>query len=154
MKIYFAYGKEDAPEGFTKKTPDEVQSLEANSVEEVQGTGILEKVPDLVDFMDRLYYRLALGAKATFICGYYGCSSSFVSPLIKRPMSEYSMNWCSKAWREANKFTEVDTDIDFDVGAGLATDQALNLRNEETQVLWRTTRLNCVLQVHFTLTKK
>jgi hypothetical protein len=153
MKAYLSYNEEAVPEGFTRYHPSAIETIEPNTVDEVQGMLVLEKLPDMVTFMEHLYYRLKPGAKAVFQSGYYGCATSFMSPLIKRSLSEHSMNWCSKSWREANKFTEIKTDIDFEVAVGLATASDLNLRAEEVQVLWRATRLNCVLQVHFTLTK-
>ena len=154
MKIYLGIGQFQAPEGFSTVAVSALSELSTESVEEIQAPTILEKVPDLVEFMNHVYRVLTPGGKAVFQCGYYGSASSFVSPLVKRSISEYSMNWCSKEWREQNKYTEVTTDIDFAVAAGMATDAALNLRSEEVQALWRSTRLNCVQQIHFTLTKK
>ena len=153
-KIYLSYGSEAAPEGFLSLKPVDLLTIDANTVEEIQGPSILEKVPNLVSFMDAVYDVLIPGSKAVFQSGYYGCATAFMSPLINRSLSEHSMNWCSKSWREQNKYTEIKTDIDFDIAVGLATDSALNLRTDEIQILWRNTRLNCVLQVHFTLTKK
>jgi hypothetical protein len=154
MKIYFSYNEDPTPEGFTKANPDDMQSIEAGTVEECHGTNILEKVSDLPLFLDNVYAILTPGGKAVFQSGYYGCATSYMSPLVKRSLSEHSMNWCSKEWRELNKWSEVKTDINFDIAVGLATDSSLNLRSDEVQQLWRGTRLNCVLQVHFTLTKK
>lgn len=153
-KLYLSYGKEVAPEGFNKIHPSEISLQEANSVDEIQASNILEKVCCLRSFLDDVYRVLVPDGKLLATCGYYGCSSSYVSPLVRRSMSEYSLNWCSKAWREQNNYTEIETDINFEVSAGLVTDSAVNLRSDDVQVLWRTTRMNCVIAVQFSLVKK
>lgn len=154
IKLYLSYGKESAPEGFISTHPTQLSSHPENTIEEIQGIGILEKVPDLVEFMGQIYYMLIMGGKAVFTSGYYGSANSYISPLIKRSLSEFSMNWTSKDWRTQSQFTEVETDIDFELQVAQGGDPNLSLRSEEVQIFWRTTRLNCVQSVHFTLTKK
>lgn len=153
-KIYLSYGKEAAPEGFNKIHPSEIALQDSDSAEEIQATNILEKVCCLRSFLDDVYRVLALDKKLLATSGYYGCSSSYVSPLTRRAMSEYSLNWCSKEWRKQNNYTEVDTEVNFEVSAGLVTDSSVNLRSDEVQALWRTTRMNCVIAVQFSLIKK
>lgn len=153
-KIYLTFGKEEAPEGFTALKPCQLLEQAVGSVEEIQGPNLLEKILNLVNFMETVHRVLPTGGKAFFASGYYGCVNSYMSPLNVRALSEGSMNWCSKAWREQVKFTEVDTEIDFEVAVSFSTDASVNLRSDEVQHLWRTTRLNCVMGVQFTLTKR
>jgi len=86
MKIYFSYNEDPTPEGFTKANPDDMQSIEAGTVEECHGTNILEKVSDLPLFLDNVYAILTPGGKAVFQSGYYGCATSYMSPLVKRSL--------------------------------------------------------------------
>ena len=154
MRCYLTFGKEEAPEGFTALKPSQLSEQADGSVEEIQGPNVIEKIQDLVSFMEQVHRVLPTGGKAFFASGYYGCVNSYMSPLNVRALSEGSMNWCSKDWREQVKFTEIDTKIDFEVAVSFSTDASLNLRSDEVQHLWRTTRLNCVLGVQFTLTKR
>ncbi len=154
MKALITFGKDEAPEGFVKVSPIDIATLPTGEVEEVRGDNVLEKIHDLVSFMDHVYRGLKDGGKAIFASGYYGSANSYMSPLAVRALSEGSMNWCSKSWREQCKVTDINTNIDFEISVSVTTDASVNLRSDEVQNLWRTTRLNCIQGVHFAMTKK
>ena len=149
MKLFFGIG--EVPEGFERVAPETV--FHADSVDEVQGIGVLETTPDLFRFMNDLHFMMKSGAKATLIAPYYAAAEAYNNPFAIRGISEQSLNWTSKTWRELNKVT-YNTNTDFEVTIGLTFDEALKLRAEEVQVHWRTHFLNVIKIVHFILVKK
>ena len=153
MKLYLSYNLEDAPEGFVRVSLDCLPNY-SEPVEEILLVGVYERHKDPVALVQTIHKLLPVGGTAKFVCGYYGAAASYCSPFIIRVASEGSLNWCNKKWREDTKWGEAEIDFDFEVGVGLATDPALNLRNDETQTLWRTTRMNCVQAAHLVITKK
>ena len=152
MKLYFSYGKEVAPEGFEKRSF--VIGMPETDIEEISALGVLEKHPDPVAFVTACYHALKPGGKVIFASVYYASIEAWMSPLTVRGVSECSLNWASKSWREQNKFTEIETGVDFDVLVGMGIEEMVKLKSDDLQVFWRTRYNNVSKAIYFTLTKR
>ncbi|OQB10447.1 MAG: hypothetical protein BWY21_00368 [Parcubacteria group bacterium ADurb.Bin216] len=153
MKLYFSYGLEER-EGFVTANPEDLSFYENESIEEIQGQDVLEKVPDLIYFIDECYRILKPGSKCVFSSQHFANSGAWRSPLTKRGISEQSLNFASKEWREQFKFTEAEVSADFEVLGSFAIEQDVLQRNEETRAFWMRRYLNIANCVFFTLNKK
>ncbi len=153
MKIYFTYNS-DSREGFESKLPMITCHLPAESIEEIQGENILEKIPDLVQFIDECYRLLPKGGKATFSSPYYASSRAWISPITVRGISEHTLAFADKAWRETNKYTERTILADFEVTGSFAIEDECMQRSEDARRFWMSRYLNVAQCVLFTLTKR
>lgn len=129
MKLYFTYGNE-IREGFESKVPLSTKELPDESVDEITGEGILEKVPDLVLFLDECWRLLRKDGKCAFTSIHYASSNAWVSPLVRRSVAETSLNFTNKKWREENKFTEVHVLSDFVVAVNYAIEESYTQRSD------------------------
>ena len=153
MKIFFTYTAEKK-EGFESRVPGGTKDLEADSVDEIQAENVLEKVDDIIVFIEECYRILRKDSKIIFSSPYYASSNAWTSPKTKRGICENSLVFASKVWREANKFSEADILADFEVTGQFAVEAEVTYRNVDVQAFW-TKRYNNVAQaVLFTLTKK
>lgn len=153
MKIYFTYG-EGTREGFETCSPLITENISDESVEEIQGEDVLEKVPDLIAFIDECYRILKPGAKAIFSCPFYASTRAWVSPLTRRCLSESSLGFASKDWREQVKYTEATVKADFQVEGQFAVEQSITQRADDVRAFWAQKYNNVVQAILFTLTKK
>ena len=153
MKIYFTYGTETR-EGLESRIPLMTKDIPADSVDEIQGENVLEKVPDLIAFIDECYRLLRVGSKAIFSAPHYGHVVSWQSPLTKRAIGERSLNFADKTWREANKYTEAVVMADFEVAGQFAVEEACLQRSDDARFFWMQRYLNVAQAVLFTLTKR
>ncbi len=154
MKLYFTYGNETR-EGCKSIVPGTTYLDYADhSAEEICGENILEKVPNLVQFIDECHRLLPSGGKAIFSAPYFATANAWVSPLTVRGISESSLCFADKAWREANKFSEAFVRSDFQVEGQFAVFQDNENRHEEVRRFWTQRYLNTVQAILFTLTKR
>lgn len=152
MKIYFsADGK--SREGFTTYDPCVANLQESGTVEEITGEGILEKIPDLVSFIQHCYRMLKSEGTCTFTAHYYTSWQAWQDPRNIRGISQASLNFADKNWREQNGCPDL-ADCDFAVGCNFAIDQVANQRSEAAKEFWLNRYNNIVQSVQFVLTKR
>lgn len=152
MKIYFTYGTETR-EGHESRVPLMTSDIADNSVEEIAAENILEKLADLIPFINECYRLLPTGGLAKFSSQHYASASAWQSPLTKRGISERSLNFASKAWREQNKFTESSVLANFDVNGQFCVEERCLARSDDARAFWLERYLNVAQAVLFTLTK-
>lgn len=152
MKVYFTYDTAEK-EGFTCLTPSPMVALGSDSVDEIEGN-VIEKVPNLTEFIQECYRILRVGGTAKFTAPYYTSALAWGSPLNVRGISEASLNFASKDWRVANKYTETDPVCDFEVVGNFSVDASYTQRADEVKSFWLKHYNNVAQAVIFTLTKK
>jgi SAM-dependent methyltransferase len=153
VKLYFTFGNETR-EGFESRVPGTTPPLDHESVDEIQGQDVLEKVPDLIVFIDECYRLLRPAGKCVFSGAHYGHARAWASPLNRRALSEQSLNFSSKDWREQNKYTEATCLSDFEVHVQFAVEDVCASRSDDAKAFWMQRYLNIAQAVLFTLTKK
>ena len=154
MKIYFTY-ENKTREGCESVVPLTTGNYESESIEEISGESVLEKVENLPRFLDECYRLLKPGGKAVFSSFYYASVQAWQSPLTKRGISETSLSFADKKWREQNNFSEVDCKCDFEIQASFAIDPSVEKeRSEAAKLFWLGKFNNVVQAVLFTLTKR
>lgn len=152
-KILFTYNDE-VREGFESRNPNYTSEILDESVDEIVGENVLEKIPNLINFIDECYRIIRYGGKISFNSPYYASVRAWISPLNIRGLSEMSLNFSQKKWREENKFTEALVKSDFDVTAQFLLDEAVLLRSEEARNFQLSKYSNVVMAMMYTLTKK
>lgn len=152
MKVYFTYDTTEK-EGFTCLTPSPMVPLNADSVDEIEGN-VIEKVPDLTEFIQECYRILRVGGTAKFTAPYYTSALAWGSPLNVRGISEATLNFASKDWRVQNKYSEATITCDFEVIGNFAVDANYTQRADEVKSFWLKHYNNVAQAVIFTLTKK
>jgi len=153
VKIYFTYG-EETKDDFQSWIADLTHDITTESIEEIYGVGVLEKVKSLPGFIEECYRMLKPGAKAVFSSAYYAHINAWASPLNIRGISEASLNFASKDWREQSKYSELSILCNFDVAVSFAVEESVSHRAEDVRLFWMQRYLNVVQAVVFTLTKK
>lgn len=156
MKIYFNYDRKER-EGFEYVKPpslkDERLSDSEGSVEEITGELVLEKVHYLVSFIEECYRLLKPGGTATFTAPYYDAWQAWQDPRNIRGISQGSLNFASKTWREQNGCPDLAT-CDFEVGCNFAVDLSATQRSDAAREFWLARYKNVVQSIMFVLTKK
>ena len=152
MKIHFTYSTEPK-EGFELRVPGVDVGTGYDSVDEISGDS-LHQVADLQNFIEYCYRILKKDCRAQFTAPHYSHAKAYESPLTKRQLSESSLQFASKDWRVANKYTECDIIADFLVEAQFAITDMAQLRNDEVKNFWAFRYNNVVEAILFTLTKK
>lgn len=153
MKIYFSYGSE-IREGYESTLPSITSHLSNDSIEEIQGQDVLEKVPSLIRFIEECYRILKPEGKAIFSSPIYSSTKAWSSPLAIRGISEYTLNFSSKDWREQNKYTEAMILANFEVNGQVAIEQSYMQRSDEARAFGVKCYNNIAQALLFTLTKK
>jgi len=152
-KIHLTYGN-DKKEGFEERLPDALAAMPDESVDEINGHDVLEKVPNLHQFLEHCYRVLRWDGVCNFSSTYFASSEAFSSPLSKRGISELSLNFANKAWREANNYSELDVIANFEIVGNFAIEDKVMCRAVEVRTHWTTHYQNVVKRIIFTLTKK
>lgn len=150
-RIYFTYDNKTR-EGFDTYHPD-TRKLGANFVEEIAGEFVLEKVPDLVDFIEHCYGVLKPEGKAIFAAPFHNSHQAWTDPRNIRALSNTSLNFANKDWREQNGQPDLCS-ADFVVNCDFAMDLLVSQRAEDVKQFWLHRYNNVVQSVLFTLTKK
>jgi SAM-dependent methyltransferase len=155
VKIFFTYST-DAKEGHDSRLPGYTnkEMYQDGSVDEIIGDNVIEKVPNLVAFIEECYRLLKPGGKAVFTSPHYSSGAAWASPLVVRGVCESTLNFSSKEWRTQYKFSEVPTVIDFEVTGQMAVDQDTLCRNDEAKAFWMKRFTNVVQHIILTLVKK
>ena len=153
MKIFVTYGT-GTKEEFETKTPTGIQPLENESVEEIYAESVIEKVPNLISFVEDIYRVLRPGGKATLTSPHFCHVNSWASPLTIRGIGETSLNFASKEWRDAAKFTEANIIANFEVLGQFVVDQETLARSDEAKNFWIKRYTNVAQSIIFTLNKK
>jgi len=151
-KILFTYGS-DVKEGFTSMTPLGINKLNEDSIDEVEAIGVAERIPNLIEFIETLYRVLKVGSKATFVSSHYRNDLAWANPYNIRGISELSLNFASKQWRENSKFID-SVSCDFEVVGNFAIESSFMQRSEDARGFMIKHYNNVVQSVIFTLTKK
>lgn len=156
MKIYYSYDAKSR-EGFETRLPEDISGLEElrGTIEEIAGEEVLEKVKDLIYFIDLCYALLIPGGKATFTAPYYTSFQAWQDPRNRRGISQASLNFANKAWREQNKFSlGYKGQADFEVQCNFAIDLVATQRSEDAKAFWLNRYNNIVQSTLFVLEKK
>jgi len=153
QKLYLTYS-EKTRDGFTSILPEGLKAIEAETVEEIQGEEVVEKIQDLVSFIEDCYRVLVKEGKMTLSSPYYASARAWASPLAIRGVSEMTLNFASKDWREANKWTEKFVKANFEVAGSFAVEESVSHRAEEVRQFWMNKYLNVAQAVILVLTKK
>lgn len=151
-RLLFTY-ENKTKEGYTSIVPLQTSHLTADTILEIEGYDVLEKVENFIAFLDDCYRLLLPGSKASFTSPHYASSQAWQSPLNKRAISEKSLNFASKAWREANKYTEASVICDFTVTGSFAMEEAVLQRSDEARAFWMTRYTNVAQAIMFELVK-
>jgi hypothetical protein len=153
QKLFLTYS-EKTRDGYISVLPETLSGIEAESVEEIQGEDVLEKLPDLIKFIEECYRILIKGGKITLSSPYYASAQAWGSPLNIRGVSERTLNFASKDWRDANKWTDRFVKADFEVAGSFAVEESVTHRAPEVQQFWTNRYLNVAQAVFLVLTKK
>ena len=150
-RIHFTYSTEPK-EGFELRVPTYYpKDVGDDSVDGISGD-CLHQVGDLQSFIEYCYRVLRMGGVAKFTVPHYAHAKAYQSPLTKRQLSESSLFFASKDWREANKYTEATVMANFLVEAQFAITDMAQLRNDEVKNFWAFRYNNVVEAILFTLT--
>ena len=153
VNIYLTF-EEKTKENYDSRIPSVTSDIASDSIDDIFGDGVLEKVKDLPAFINECYRILKVGSKANFHGAYYNSAKAWSSPFNIRGVSEMSLNFASKDWREQTKYSEATILANFDVAANFAIEESCVQRAEETRNFWMQRYSNIVQIVCFTLTKK
>lgn len=152
VKLYFSDDKKER-EGFESKHPTGIGNFKDESIEEVTGENILEKIPDLVGWITELYRILKPGGMGTFTAPYYNSFQAWQDPRNIRGISQASLNFADKNWREQNGCPDLAR-CDFEVACNFAIDLTATQRSEIAKEFWLNRYNNVVQSVMFTLKKR
>ena len=152
MKILFTYGSE-TKEGFESVVPNTTALIPPDSVDEIEGS-VIEKVPDLIKFIEECYRLLKIGGVAKFSSPHYASNLAWGSPLAKRGVSELTLNFASKDWRTQYKFTDAEVISNFEVVGNFAVEASCMQRSDDARGFWLRRYNNVAQAIIFTLTKK
>lgn len=151
MKLYFSFdGKER--EGFITCNPT-LYECPSGEAEEIAGEFILEKVPNLTQFIENIHDSLKLEGMATFTAPYYAAFQAWQDPRNIRGISQASLNFADKTWRETNGCPDL-AKCDFEVGCNFAVDLLAVQRSEPAKEFWLHRYNNVVQSIMFTLKKR
>lgn len=155
MKLYFTYGL-DEREGFERMLPFHAGHLADESVEEIQGQGLLEILPleTYLSFFEECWRLLKPEGKATFSVPHYGSSRAWAHPLAQRAFSEMSLHFLSKEWCRLNKVSNLEVRANFDVAGSFAIEETYMNRSEQAREFGMRHYNNIAQAILFTLTKR
>ena len=151
VKLFFNYDNKTR-EGYVTANPN-LYECPAGEAEEICGEYILEKVPNIIAFVENIYESLKPGGVATFTAHYFDNWQSFEDPRNIRQLSQGSLNFADKNWREQKGCPDL-CKADFAVGCNFAIDGIVNQRSEAAKEFWMNRYKNVVQSVQFTLTKR
>lgn len=152
MKILYTLDNK-TKEGYEVRLPGMTSDLDSDSVDEILGENVIEKVGPLVDFINECYRILRKGGKAIFISPYFASARAWSSPLNVRGVCEYTLNFASKTWRDGNNYTETPVIADFEVNGQFAIEDTFNQRSDEARMFAVKHYNNVAQNVILTLTK-
>lgn len=152
-KIYYSFDNKQR-EGFVTFKPDHpTTATPIYPVDEITGEGVLEKVDDLIWFIEMCYKALKPGGTATFTAPAFNSFQAWSDPRNIRGISQASLNFADKKWRDENNCPDL-CKADFEVGCNYAIDGILNQKSEEAKVFWLARYNNTIQSMMFVLKKK
>jgi len=154
-KIYYSFDNKQR-EGYRTLGPFarfEKDLPKAEEVEEITGEGVLEKVPNLISFIEHCYALLKPGGTATFTAPAFNSFQAWSDPRNIRGISQASLNFADKKWRDENNCPDL-CKADFEVGCNYAIDGILNQKSEEAKTFWLARYNNTIQSMMFVLKKK
>lgn len=156
MKIFISYNDKAIKEGFVTK--DLLcfisDKLPTEGVEEIYGEGVLEKTSSLTALIQECHRVLKPGAKAVFNSPHFANGLAWAHPGNIRGISEHSLAFASREWRDKNPGIDIAGSVDFEVTANVAIEPAIGTRADDVRLFWMQRYLNTVQAIIFTLTKK
>ena len=175
IKLDIACGNIDKLEGFTRidmfGEVDIVHDLdvypwpiEANSVEEARTVGYIQKVEDIISFMNEIYRILTPpkeengikihGGKILIIAPYQFSTRAWQDPYTLRAINEATFLYFNREWRVNNKLEHYPINADFDFSYGYSYTQEWNLRSDEARTFAIKHYNNVAGDIQLVLTKK
>lgn len=152
-KIYYSFDKKER-EGFRTFDPSHpTVATPIFPVDEIAGEGVLEKVKDLIWFIEMCHKALKPEGIATFTAPYFTSFQAWQDPRNIRGISQASLNFADKTWREQNGCPDL-ADCDFEVACNFALDLTAVQRSEDAKNFWINRYCNIVQSVMFTLKKR
>lgn len=133
---------------------------ENESVDEVYSSHFFEHLngKQRIAFMNEAYRILKPGKQCIIITPYWTSVRASQDPThVWPPISENSFLYFNKEWRQNNKLTHGDyalINCDYDFGYGYAMDPDVAIRNVEFQQQAVKHKVNAIMDIHVTLTKK
>jgi hypothetical protein len=135
-----------------------------NCVDELTCSHFIEHVSNLPSFMDEIYRIMKspyvskegekVNSKVTIICPYYSSMRAMQDPFHIRPISEASMLYYNKDWRDVNKLDHYGIKCNFDFSYGYQLVPEWANRSQEARDFAIKHYLNVITDIYFTLTKK
>jgi len=126
--------------------------IEDNSIEEIISLHYVQKVDDIIKFMQEIYRILKPGGSIKIIAPYYTSMIASQDPTHKRLISESTFIYFNKNWREVNKVEDYKCDFDFVYGYEFTPDWVN--RSQEAKAFAVKHYNNVVNAIHITLTKR
>ena len=160
MKVYLSFGTESAPDGYTRTNDWTFENVADGSVEEVLGTHVLDKIPNLTQFGQRLHVVLASGGKATFDAMYFRHPMAWVSPKTVRGISEHTMGYLNADWRKNQAWAISAEDckelemVNFDCSYGFNIDPNFEHRSDDVRAFALSHYASSIPSIKFILVKK
>jgi SAM-dependent methyltransferase len=151
--LYFQFVDKKEREGYKSMDMFSMGACDKESIEEITGEGILEKTLSLIDLIEDCYQILKPGGTCTFTAPYYASFQAWQDPRNIRGISQSSLNFADKNWREQNGCPDL-AKCDFEVGCNFAIDQTAVQRSEAAKEFWLNRYTNVVQSVMFTLKKR
>lgn len=125
-----------------------------NSVDELYCSHFVEHVDDLMHFFNEAHRVLKPGCNLTIIAPYYSSVRCWQDPTHKHAISENSLLYYNKAWREQNGLQHYPITADFDFSYGFAYDPVWQNRSEEARAFAQRFYINVIMDLQATLTKR
>ena len=134
-----------------------------NSVDELTCSHFVEHVRDLPSFMDEIYRVMKspyvnkdgekVTSKVTIICPYYSSMRAMQDPFHIRPISEASMLYYNKEWRDTNKLSHYGIQANFNFSYGYQIVPEWANRSQEARDFAIKYYINVITDIYFTLVK-
>lgn len=153
MKIYFNYNLNATREGFETYHPEDSKWYENANVDEIAGENVLEKIKDIIYFIEMCEAVLKPGGVCNFTAPYYDNWQAYEDPRNIRSLSQGSLNFADKKWREQKGCAPL-AKCDFEVGCNMAIDLLAVQRSDAAKEFWMNRYKNVIQSLLFTLKKK
>lgn len=124
----------------------------------------MEHVKDLPSFMDEIHRIMKspyvnkegekVTSKVTIVAPYYSSMRAMQDPFHIRPISEASMLYYNKDWRDANKLSHYGIKSNFDFSYGYSISPEWTNRSQEARDFAIKYYINVITDIYFTLTKR
>jgi predicted SAM-dependent methyltransferase len=124
------------------------------TVDELYSSHTIEHVDDLIHFFNEAHRILKPEGRLTIIAPYYSSVRCWQDPTHKHAISEHSLLYYNKAWRDQNGLDHYPITADFDFSFGYAFYPEWQNRSEEARAFAIKYYINVVSDLQATLTKR